>query len=163
MEKKLLSEQEILGESFVDSESNLGEERNGVVSRRDAIKKTLMAAVAFSLSTIPVDVLADNNADKAKEKKEAERKEIYELVRQLGLEKIKIREPLTLKFYLEKTSNELWTLLKIRFEGSNKSAIFEEMWKAGDKEPLLVNQFSIDDYEKLLKYSFDAGLHVLPV
>ena len=163
MEKKLLSEQELLEDSFVESEYNL-EKNNGVLSRRDAIKKTLIAAVAFSLSTIPVDALADNNADKAKEKKEAERKEIYEMVKQLGLEKIKNREKYTLKFFLPgKHGEEFWNILKIRFKGVDQSAIFYESWLMNQEKPFDLYRYPVDAFTTLMDVNFKNGKEVLPL
>ena len=69
-----------------------------------------------------------------KEKAEKERKELYALVKKIGLYKIEKREPLTLKFYIADGNGVLFDMMKVRFKGK-KSAMFVESWKVGGAKP----------------------------
>jgi len=94
-----------------------------------------------------------------KEKAEKERKELYALVKKIGLYKIEKREPLTLKFYITGGNDLLFDMLKVRFKGK-KSAIFFEKWKVGDAKPYHMNKFDVEDFAELLKMRLEDGWEV---
>ena len=161
MGNELLSKQAVLEESFLDEEVDFRD--SAVMSRRDAIRKMLTTAgVAAVAITIPIETLADEPvaADKAKEKKEAERKEIYDLVRKIGLYMIENKTPYTLKFIPQHDKN--WNILKIRFQ-DEKSAIFIEKWfkGKGDTKPSIVDQYTLDSYLTLVDSYYNHGYDVI--
>ena len=158
MGNEFLSKQAVLEESFLDEEVDFRD--SAVMSRRDMIRKMVTVGVAAVAITIPIETLADEPvaADKAKEKKEAERKELYDLVRKIGLYMIENKKPYTLQFTPQHDKN--WDILKIRFQ-DEKSAIFLETWFKGDIKPSIVDQYTLDSYLTLVNGRENHGYDVI--
>ncbi len=134
----------------------------GLMDRREAIKKTLIAIVAGAATMLPQDVFGKDTKDKEKLEREKVRKEMYDLVEQIGLIMIKDRESYTLQFYVP-GKGTLYSILKLRFRGKNESAIFYESWLEGDLKPYEVERYAVDDYKNLLEMNYKNGWDVFQV
>ena len=162
MAKEVLS-QGVVEEDLISDAPESEDLSTPQMSRRDLIKKMVTAAVAAAAMTIPIETLADE-PDEAEKKKAAERKELYDVIKQMGLEMIKARKPYTLKFYLPgEDADKGWDILKIRFKGETESAIFYESWLKDHKKPYDVKRYAIDFYESMLDVRYKNGFEVLPI
>jgi hypothetical protein len=112
----------------------------------------------MAVSSVGYSAPPQKPAEKTKQDKaEAERQEIYALVKKIGLYKIEKRETLTLKFL--PGGEGLFDMLKVRYKGK-KSAIFIESWKVGDPKPYYVNTFGVEDFAAWLEIRLEGGWEV---
>ena len=95
MGNELLSKQAVLEESFLDEEADFRD--SAVMSRREAIKKTLMAVAAGAAMMMPMESLADDSEPLAKDK-EKERLAAFEKVRKEGLAAIEKKQRYVIEF-----------------------------------------------------------------
>ena len=77
------------------------------------------------------------------------RDDTFALVKKIGLERIKKKEPLTIKLDIP-CDDLLFELLKIRFTGE-KPALLEEHWNVRKSKPVAVKTHKVEDFAKVLK------------